>query len=56
MLAVWNAKERTETKWKDIIEAVDPNLRFKGSRPIEGSTLSIIEAVWEEPGATPMGK
>ncbi|OTB10410.1 hypothetical protein K445DRAFT_27657 [Daldinia sp. EC12] len=55
MLAVWNAKERTETKWKDIIEAVDPKLRFKGSRPIEGSTLSIIEAVWEEPGATPVG-
>ncbi|KAK6956708.1 hypothetical protein Daesc_001987 [Daldinia eschscholtzii] len=56
MLTVWNAKERTETMWKEIIEAVDPKLRFKGSRPIEGSTFSIVEAVWEEPGATPMGK
>ncbi|KAI1656461.1 putative O-methyltransferase [Daldinia decipiens] len=49
MLAVWNAKERTEAKWKEIIEAVDSRLRFKGTRKIEGSVLCIIEAVWEEP-------
>ncbi|KAI0844633.1 putative O-methyltransferase [Daldinia vernicosa] len=49
MFAVWNAKERTEANWKEIIEAVDSRLRFKGSRQIEGSILCIIEAVWEEP-------
>ncbi|CAJ2500440.1 Uu.00g032930.m01.CDS01 [Anthostomella pinea] len=49
MLAAWNSAERTEAMWKVLIEMADPRLRFEGVRQLEGSLLSIVEAVWEEP-------
>jgi hypothetical protein len=42
----WNSLERTESDWKALFTQVDPRLVFAGTKSPEGSSVSLIEAVW----------
>lgn len=48
MMGMFNSNERTVEEWKEIFTLADERFKFLGARrPVEGSLLWIIEAVWE---------
>lgn len=47
MLNVFGARERDVGMFKDLFAAADPRFRFEGAKPLPGSLLSIVEAVWD---------
>ncbi|KAF2848078.1 S-adenosyl-L-methionine-dependent methyltransferase [Plenodomus tracheiphilus IPT5] len=47
MLNVFGARERDVSMFKDLFAAADPRFKFEGAKPLPGSLLSIVEAVWD---------
>ncbi|KAF7536866.1 hypothetical protein G7054_g4162 [Neopestalotiopsis clavispora] len=48
MLEIGNAKERDLDEWKSLFQQADPKFVLKGVQQPPGSSLSILEFVWEE--------
>ena len=48
MATCFNAGERTVAEWRKLFETTDRRFQFKGVTEIPGSSLSIIEVIWEE--------
>jgi hypothetical protein len=46
MLALFNAGDRTAERWEGLLKTSDARFDYRGIKTIEGSTLSLIEAVW----------
>lgn len=47
MLNCFGSRERDIAAFKKLLADADPRFKWLGSRPLPGSLLSIIEAVWE---------
>ncbi|KJX95749.1 o-methyltransferase like protein [Zymoseptoria brevis] len=47
MLALFNAGDREEAKYRELFAKADQRFRVKGVSTPEGSALSFVEAVWE---------
>jgi hypothetical protein len=47
MLECWDAKERDLGKWKALLEEADTKFTLREVHQPPGSTVAIIEAVWE---------
>lgn len=47
----WNSIERTPSDWERLFTSADRRLRFMGTRTPPGSSLSFIEARFEDPAA-----
>jgi hypothetical protein len=47
MLEIGNARERELVEWKRLFEQADPRFMFSEMRQPPGSTLAILEVVWE---------
>lgn len=47
MLNIFGARERDLNMFKTLFAAADPRFKFVGATPLEGSMLSIVEAVWD---------
>ncbi|KAI1411891.1 putative O-methyltransferase [Hypoxylon sp. FL1857] len=47
MLEIGNAKERDIGEWYSLFEQADSRFNFKGMALHPGSSLSILEAIWE---------
>lgn len=45
MIVTFNAKEREEEEWRDLLRRADPRLVVRAIRRPAGSELSVIEAV-----------
>lgn len=43
----WNSLERTGKDWHDLFARADPRFEFLGTRTPEGSSISMIEAVYK---------
>ncbi len=48
MLEIGNAKERDLDEWKDLLDEADARLKFRNMYQPPGSTLAILEAVWDD--------
>ncbi|KAI1138547.1 putative O-methyltransferase [Hypoxylon sp. FL0543] len=48
MLEIGNAKERNLSEWQSLFKQADPRFIFKSMHQPPGSSLSLLEAVWEE--------
>jgi hypothetical protein len=46
MLALFNAGDRTSERWEGLLKMSDARFDYRGIKTIDGSTLSLIEAVW----------
>lgn len=46
MAACFNSAERTKDDWLKLLNMVDERLVFRSITRPEGSTMSIVEAVW----------
>lgn len=47
MMAGWNARERSTKDFEGLFTLADAGFRFVGASTPPGSSMSIIEAVWE---------
>ena len=50
-IAMWqlfNAYQRDEDEWQDLLRRADPRFKFKGQSRPKGATQSIIVVEWEE--------
>ena len=47
MLTLCNARERDRDDWEMLFRESDSRFRFIGAYVPEGSSLGIIEAIWE---------
>jgi len=47
MLALLNAKERSDEDWIDLLAQADPRYKYLGHVQPHGSRMSIMEAVWD---------
>ena len=48
MAACFNGAERTRAQWTRLLHAADERLVIENINRPEGSTMSIIEVVWEK--------
>jgi hypothetical protein len=48
MLTLCNARERDRDDWKMLFEKADSRFRFVDAFVPEGSSLAIIEAIWQD--------
>ncbi|KAJ5280911.1 Sterigmatocystin 8-O-methyltransferase [Penicillium angulare] len=48
MLVLLNARERDEAMWRTLLRDADPRFKWVGVEKPAGSTLAVIEAVWED--------
>jgi len=46
MLSLFNSSERTLLAWRNLFALADPRFVLADIRRPEGSTMSVIEAVW----------
>lgn len=48
MLTLFNARERDEDDWKELVEKADPGFKFESAkRQAENSPSGIIVVNWE---------
>lgn len=47
MLEIGNAKERDLAEWKSVFQQADPKFVLGELRQPSGSSLSILEFIWE---------
>ena len=48
MLAIQNSREREIEDWARLFELADSRFKFLGATQPIGSTLWILESIWEE--------
>lgn len=46
VLSCFNSSERTEREWQKLFELADKRFQFEAVVTPNGSTMSIIQAIW----------
>jgi hypothetical protein len=46
MIAILNGRERDADEWRLLFDRADSRFHFVGVKQPEGSSLAMIEAVW----------